>query len=127
MSRASQLPTPESSTTLRVQIRQSPYMDTFHDHHAVRVTIDSGATGNMIRETTAKRLGVTIRKSSQSAHQADGSSPLVVVGETSFSLTRNGCEFHFEGLVVASLDVEIPAGTPLWHCYPTSKMSNHAG
>ena len=34
----------------RIDVRQSPYFDTFHDHHAVRMTIDSGATGNMIRE-----------------------------------------------------------------------------
>ena len=102
----------ESSTTLRVQVRQSPYIDTFHDHHTVRVTIDSGATGNMIRENTAKRLNSKIRKSSQSAHQADGCSPLVVIGETDFTLTRDGSEFRFEGLVVENLDVEILAGTP---------------
>ena len=29
-----------------IDVRQSPYLDTFHNHHAVRVTIDSGATGN---------------------------------------------------------------------------------
>ena len=32
------------SHALRVQVRQSPYMDTFHKHHAVRITIYSGAT-----------------------------------------------------------------------------------
>ncbi|XP_066019216.1 uncharacterized protein [Pocillopora verrucosa] len=48
---------PDPDTTLpgpdmvayRVQTRQSPYMDVFHDHRVVRVTLDSGATGNMIR------------------------------------------------------------------------------
>ena len=29
----------------RVQTRQSPYMDVFHGHQVVRVTIDSDATG----------------------------------------------------------------------------------
>ena len=29
------------SAALHVQICQSPYLDTFFDHHAIRVTIDS--------------------------------------------------------------------------------------
>ena len=115
----SELPTPdeylapESTTSaLRVQVRQSPYLDTFFAHHRVRLIIDSGATGNMIRLSTVKKLGLELRESAQSAHQADGSSPLVVVGETSFSLVRDQYEFTFEGLVVENLDVEVLAGTP---------------
>ena len=74
---------PESlPTAFRVQTRQSPYMDTFYDHHPVRVTIDSGATGNMIRQALVRKLGALVKASSQSAHQADGSSPLNVVGDT---------------------------------------------
>ncbi|XP_066029493.1 uncharacterized protein [Pocillopora verrucosa] len=42
------LPGPDM-VAYRVQTRQSPYMDVFHDHRVVRVTLDSGATGNMIR------------------------------------------------------------------------------
>ena len=30
----------------RIDVRQSPYLDTFHNHHAALVTIVSGATGN---------------------------------------------------------------------------------
>lgn len=101
-----------SSSTLRVHVRQSPYLDTFYTHHSVRITIDSGATGNMIRHATATKLGVEIRKSSQSAHQADGSSPLTVVGETKFTLVRDKHEFLFDGLVVENLDVDILTGTP---------------
>ena len=96
----------------RIDVRQSPYLDTFHNHHAVRVTIDSGATGNMIRHDTAVRLGCKIKHSSQSAHQADGSSPLTIVGETTISLARKNNTFQFCGLVVQNLDVEMLAGTP---------------
>ena len=60
----------------------------------------SEATGNMTRKTTAKHIGATIRQSSQSAHQADGSSPQSVMGETCLSFVRDGKEFSFEGLVV---------------------------
>ena len=96
----------------RIDVRQSPYLDTFHNHHAVRVTIDSGATGNMIRHDTAVRLGCKIKHSSQSAHQADGSSPLTIVGETTISLARKNNTFQFCGLVVQNVDVEMLAGTP---------------
>ena len=76
-------PGPSLSThVFRIQTRQSPYLDMFHAHHPVRITIDSGATGNMIRHTVVQRLGCRVTPSSQSVHQADGSSPLHVVGET---------------------------------------------
>jgi hypothetical protein len=101
-----------SPITHRVQVRQSPYVDTFHHHHKSRITIDSGATGNMISLSAVRRLGADIRKSSQSARQADGSSPLTVVGETSLIFVRDKQKLLFEGLVVENLDVEILAGTP---------------
>ena len=96
----------------RVQTRQSPYMDVFHGHHVIRATIDSGATGNMIRYSLVKRLGFQIVPSAQSVHQADGCSKLHVVGETRISFTRDNREFKFEGLVVENLDVDVLAGTP---------------
>jgi len=96
----------------RVQTRQSPYLDVFHGHHTTRIVIDSGATGNMIRRSTAQRLGVKVTPSSQSVHQADGASALTVVGETQATFTRNNHTFQFEGLVIEDLDVEVLAGTP---------------
>ena len=100
------------SVAYRVQTRQSPYMDVFHGHHVIRVTTDSGATGNMIRHSTVKRLGSQIVSSAQSVHQADGSSQLKVVGETRISFSRDNRVFSFEGLVVENLDVDVLAGTP---------------
>ena len=106
-------PGPSLSThVFRIQTRQSPYLDMFHAHHPVRITIDSGATGNMIRHTVVQRLGCRVTPSSQSVHQADGSSPLHVVGETRLSFTREDRIFTFEGLVVENLDVDVLAGTP---------------
>ena len=96
----------------RVQTRQSPYMDVFHGHRVVRITIDSGATGNMIRQSTAKHLGCPIISSAQSVQQADGSSQLQVVGEIRTTFTRDNTDFTFEGLVVEDLDIEVLAGTP---------------
>ncbi|XP_071110370.1 uncharacterized protein [Haliotis cracherodii] len=106
------VPSTEPVSTLRVQVRQSPYMYCFCGHQTARVTVDSGATGNMIRLSTATGLGADIKTSSQSAHQADGSSPLKVVGETRILFTRDNKEFDFNGLVVENLDVEVLAGIP---------------
>ena len=52
----------EQSQIQRIDVRQSPYLDAFCGHHMVRLTIDSGATGNMIRQSTAVRLGCDITK-----------------------------------------------------------------
>ena len=80
-------------------------MDVFHGHRVVRVTIDSRATGNMTRHSTAKHLGRQIISSAQSVQQADGSSQLQVVGEIRTSFTRDNTDFTFEELVVDDLDV----------------------
>ena len=106
------IPTPIANQALRVQIRQSPNLDTFFQDRHVRLTIDSGATGNMIRTSTAVLLNATIRSTSHSAHQADGSSPLTVVGETKLYFTRDDHELYFEGLVIDNLDVDVLAGIP---------------
>ena len=96
----------------RVQTRQAPFMDVFHGHHVIRVTINSGATVNMIRHSTVKRLGSQIVSRAQSVHQADGSSKLKVVGEARISFSRDSRVFSFEGIVVENLDVDLLAGTP---------------
>ena len=96
----------------RVQVRQSPYLDTFYRHNPLRITLDSGATGNMIRASTARGMGMLIQSSSQSANQADGRSPLKVLGEVRVKFCRDNKEFFFEGLVVDMLDVEVLAGMP---------------
>ena len=101
-----------SSSAQRVQVRRSPYLDVFCDHHTAHLTIDSGATGNMIRASTAKRLGAHITKSSQHASQADGSSRLEVVGETRLTFTRDDHTLLFDGLVLNDLDTETLAGAP---------------
>ena len=101
-----------ASSALRVQVRQSPYLDAFHRHHPIRIIIDSEAIGNMIPLSTVQKLGMDISKSARSAHQTDGSSPLKVTGKTKLSFARGNLVFQFEGLIVENLDVEVLAGTP---------------
>ena len=124
------LPTPDV-VAYRVQTRQSPYMDVFHGHRVVRITIDSGATGNMIRHSTAKHLGCPIISSAQSVQQSDGSSQLQVVEEIRRTFPPDITDFTFEGLVVEDLDVEVIAGTPFTErereCYLAMALSTHTG
>ena len=63
-------------------MKRSPSIQAFYKHHHVNVIIDSGAVTNMVRESLASRLGVQISKSSQTALQADGQTPLQITGET---------------------------------------------
>ena len=67
--------------------------------------------GNFIGQSTAKRLRLHVRKSTQSANQADGSSKLKVMGEISITVVRGSHDLKFEALVVESLDVEALGGT----------------
>ena len=106
------LPTVEHSVTRRVNVSQSPFLHAFYLHHPLRLTVDTGAETNMMRASLAKYIGAKVTKSSQSAMQADGRTPLSVVGETRLSLTRHGRSLTLEALVVEDLDVDILAGTP---------------
>ena len=101
-----------STTTRRVQIKQSPYFSVFCDDQVVTITLDSGAETNLIKHSVARSIGAKITKSRQTATQADGKSPLKIIGETTLVLTRNQHTFMFEGLVAQNMDVDILAGVP---------------
>ena len=101
----------DDTLSRRIQVEQSPYLDTYYRHCPLRITVDSGATGNFIGQSTAKRLRLHVRKSTQSANQADGSSKLKVMGEISITVVRGCHDLKFEALVVESLDVEALGGT----------------
>ena len=79
----------------------------------------------MINLSTARALDAhNCRKSSQSAHQADGLSPLItVVGESCISMTCKQKVFTFGGLVVENLDVDILAGTPFKYLAISTKLN----
>ena len=96
----------------RVPVVPSPYMDVYFKHHVIRITIDSGATGNFIRLDVAKRINANIRKNTQKSHQADGTSNLKIVGEVTVMLTFKGHTLLLEALVAVDLEDEILGGTP---------------
>ena len=75
-------------TALRVSIIQSPVLNTFYHEHPVQLTLDTGATSNMVRASAAKLYGLPVTPASQMARQADGVTPMDVVGEVHCTLTR---------------------------------------
>ena len=111
-------PEPDDSLLLdppsarRVNIVQSPYLHCFFGPHPVRLTLDTGATTNLICHRLANDVGLPIKPASQMARQADGVTLLDVVGEVHCTLTRDNMNFQLDALVVKQLDVDILAGNP---------------
>lgn len=90
----------EEPTALRISIVQSPVLHTFYHEHPVKLTLNTGATSNMIRTSSAKLYGFLITPASQMARRADGVTPMVVIGKVHYSLTRGQRTFELEALVV---------------------------
>jgi len=100
------------SSVNRVSTLPSPFLNVFFKQHAVKFTLDTGATVNMIHESIAKQLGLRILPSSQIATQADGKSEITIVGETRFCVNRDNVDLQFEGLVAKNMDTDVLAGIP---------------
>ena len=103
---------PSQSISHRVQIKQSPHLDTFYGSFPIRLTIDSGAETNLVRTSVASKINAKIIPSTQTAVQADGATPLKVRGETNLILTRDNLKLTLKALVVDDIDVEVLAGVP---------------
>ena len=95
-----------------VNTKQSPSMKAYYNAFPVKLTLDSGAEVNMIKASVAQYIGAPITKSKQGALQADGVTPLQIIGETHIDLSRNNNVLHLEALVVNDLDVDVLAGIP---------------
>ncbi len=99
-------------TSRRISTKQSPHMKVFYKHHTLQVTLDTGAEISMIKHSVAKYIGVPVKKSKHTALQADGVTPLSIIGETHMNLSRGRFDFQLEALVVEDLDVDVLAGIP---------------
>ncbi len=96
----------------RVSTKCTPHLKVFYNHHALQLTLDTGAETSMIKAFIAKQIGATILKTKQTALQADGITPLTVTGGVHLKLHRNHFKLQLDALVVKELDVDILAGTP---------------
>ena len=98
--------------THRVNIFQSPHITAQYGHNAIKITMDCGATSNLINITFAHRLGFPLMPVCQGAHQADGRTPMSVLGETHIFVSRGKWSFQLDALVVKELDIEFLADMP---------------
>ena len=99
-------------TTRRVCTKRSPHLKVFYHHHALQLTLVTGAEISMIKASVARQIEASIHKTRQTALQADGITPLTVVGEVHFNVDRDHVDLHLDALAVGELDVDILAGTP---------------
>jgi hypothetical protein len=106
------VPPQPAASSKRVTTCPSPYLNVFYFHNPIRLTLDTGATVNMIHESVANQLGLVISPSNQIATQADGKSELKILGEVRFQVQRDDQLLHIEGLVARNMDTEILAGIP---------------
>ena len=67
---------------------------------------------NMMRASLARHIGAKVTKSSKTALQADGRTPLTIVGETRLPLICHGRSLTLGALVGKDLNVGTLAGTP---------------
>ena len=80
----------------------------------------------MIKDSVARSIGAAIKPSTQSALQADGRSPLKILGETKLQLQRDHRSYELDALVVESIDVDILAGVPfMMHNDITLRPAKH--
>ena len=102
----------DTPSARRVAIVQSPYLSCFYNQYPMRVTLDTGATTNLVSQSFATSIDLPIKPASQFARQADGHTPLDVVGEIICTLHRGDSNFSLDALVVRKLDVDVLAGNP---------------
>ena len=96
----------------RVSTSLSPFVKVFYKHHPLTLTLDTGAETSMIKASIARQIGAPITKTTQQVLQADGITPMAVIGETHLTLSRSDLSLKLDALVVEDLDVDILAGTP---------------
>lgn len=103
---------PIHSSVRRVDVVESPVLNCFYNEHPVKLTLDTGATTNLVTLDFAKSVDLPVKPTSQSAYQADGVTPLDVVGEVHCSLTRGETVLWLDALVVRKLDTPVLVGNP---------------
>ena len=103
----------EEPAAFRVSIVQSTVLSTFYHEHPVLLALDSGATSNMVRASSAKLYGFPITPASQTAHQAEGVTPMDVIGKVHCSLTVG---ISIRCPLVHQLEVDILADNPFMVC-----------
>lgn len=100
----------------RVSVEQSPILEANYGDMTVSIILDSGAEANLISYDECSRLKAPIFENCQGASQADGKTPLEILGESHIKFTFSHHTLYFNCLVVRNLGCSILAGVP-FHSY----------
>ena len=104
---------PRPAIHRRVTTRRSPYLKCYIGHFLVWVCLDSGAESSLISQRFAVSIGLSIKKATQGAVQADAKSPLDIVGEvTDVIVTRGSHSFVLDALVTERDFGDLIGGEP---------------
>ena len=95
----------------RVNIHESPILACSYNSNTIYLILDTGATASIMTKRMADTLNLQVLKTGHKAVQVDGETKLPVLGEVHTTFTRGSISLNFSGLVVASLGVDILAGT----------------
>ena len=95
-----------------INIDASPVLELQANSMTCMVTLDTGATCNLMKEEKARQINATIKPTSQKVRMADGTSALEVVGETEVTLYRNNKPYQLSAIVCRNTDTDILAGMP---------------
>lgn len=97
----------------RVTTRRSPYLKCYIEHVVVWVCLDSGAESSLISRRFAVSIGLSIKRATQGAVQADAKSPLNIVGEVNnVVVTRGSHSFILDALVTERDFGDVIGGEP---------------
>ena len=94
----------------RVAVNASPVLSLMHRNNSYEVTLDSGATCNLLDKPTAEAMKCKIRSTNQKARMADGKTNLDIIGETDVSFYRDDKVFTMTALVSNITDTQILGG-----------------
>ena len=95
-----------------VNVDASPVLELERDNDVYNLTLDSGATCNLVKEDVARKLKATIKPTSQRVKMANGKTYLDVVGEIDSVLYRNNKPYKLSAVVCRDTDTDILAGMP---------------
>ena len=97
-----------------IPVRKIQNIAVFINDKVASLSLDSGCEGDCITLAECQRLNIPVSSLSHSDQvlptQADGKSPLRVVGKTQFIAVRGNIQFKFDGYVTSDLQSPILCG-----------------
>ena len=107
---------PETFQTIQcnnIPIRKIQNVVFLVNKKVAQLSLDSGCEGDCIQEAECQRLGIPILpldSTDTQPTQADGYSPVDIVGKVKFNCTRDKIVLYFEGYVAKNLQAPILCG-----------------